>query len=147
VSGRTKKGADRDSPVVGHGSKFGRKKEAAIEALLTQRNVEEAARAAVIGKQTLIRWLKIPEFQADLLEARRTAVSQTNGRLQQASGAAASTLFKIMVDGSAPVSARVRAADSVLDRANEAIDREDVLVRLAALEQAAKLAKPPEETK
>jgi hypothetical protein len=130
--------------MLGHGSKFGRKKEAAIEALLTQRNVEEAARAAGIGKQTLIRWMKIPEFQADYQEARRTAVSQTNGRLQQASGAAASTLFKIMVDGNEPASARVRAADSVLDRANQAIDREDVLVRLAALEQAAKWAKPPE---
>jgi hypothetical protein len=133
--------------MLGHGSKFGRKKEAAIEALLTQRNLEEAARAAGIGIQTLIRWLKIPEFQADYQEARRTAVSQTNGRLQRASGAAASTLLKMMVDGNAPASARVRAADSVLDRANQAIDREDVQVRLAALEQAAKLAKPPEETK
>jgi len=132
--------------MKGHGSKFGRKKEAAIEALLTQRNVEEAARAAGIGTQTLIRWLKIPEFQADYLEARRTAVSQTNGRLQQASGAAASTLFKIMVDGNASDSARVRAADSVLDRANQAIDSEDVQVRLAALEQAAKQAKPAELT-
>ena len=72
------------------------------------------------------------------------AVSQTNGRLQQASGVAASTLFKIMTDGNASDSARVRAADSILDRANQAIDREDVLVRLAALEQAAKWAKPPE---
>ena len=143
MSGK-KKGTDKDSPTAGHGSKYGRKKEAAIEALLTQRNVEEAARAARIGKQTLLRWLKIPEFQADLLEARRMAVSQTNGRLQQASGVAASTLFKIMVDGNEPASARVRAADSILDRANQAIDREDVLVRLAALEQAAKWAKPPE---
>jgi hypothetical protein len=88
----------------------------------------------------------MPEFQADYQAARRTGVSQTNGRLQQASGAAASTLFKIMVDGSASASARVRAADSVLDRANQAIDREDVQVRLTALEQASKGAKPdPEE--
>jgi hypothetical protein len=36
----------RDLPMVGHGSKYRRKKEAAIEALLKQRNVEEAARAA-----------------------------------------------------------------------------------------------------
>jgi transposase-like protein len=128
--------------MKGHGSKYDRKREAAIEALLTQRNVEEAARTAGIGTQTLFRWLKMPEFQADYLEARRSAVSQTNGRLQQASGVAASTLFKIMVDGNAPPSARVRAADSVLDRANQAITSEDVLVRLAALEQASKGAKP-----
>ena len=47
-----------------HGSKFGREKEEAIAALLTPRNFEEAAGAAGIGTQTLIRWLKIPEFQA-----------------------------------------------------------------------------------
>jgi hypothetical protein len=35
--------------------------------LLTQRNVEEAARAAGIGAQTLNRWLKTPEFQAEIL--------------------------------------------------------------------------------
>jgi hypothetical protein len=50
--------------MVGHGSKFGRKKEEAITALLTQRNVEEAARAAGIGTQALTRRLKLPEFQA-----------------------------------------------------------------------------------
>lgn len=46
------------------GSKFTRKMEEAIAALLVQRNVEEAARAAGIGTQTLLRWLKIPEFQS-----------------------------------------------------------------------------------
>jgi transposase-like protein len=146
MSGRTKKGAGRDSPIVGHGSKFGRKKEAAIEALVTQRNIEEAARSVGIGKQTLLRWMKIPEFQADQQEARRAIVSQTNGRLQQASGVAASTLLKIMVDPIESASVRVRAADSVLDRANQAIESEDVQVRLAALEQAPKYA-PPEEIK
>jgi transposase-like protein len=131
--------------LTGHGSQFVRKKEAAIEALLTQRNVEEAARAAGIGTQTLVRWMKIPEFQAEYREARRAAVLQTNARLQQASGAAASTLLKIMVDPSAPASTRVRAADSVLDRAKYAIGIEDIEVRVAALEQAAKMAKPHEE--
>jgi hypothetical protein len=50
--------------TAGHGSQSDRKREAAIEALLTQRNVEEAAREAGIGKQTLVQWMKIPEFQA-----------------------------------------------------------------------------------
>ena len=38
--------------MAGHGEKFGRKKEEAIVALLTQRNVEEAARTAGIGTRT-----------------------------------------------------------------------------------------------
>jgi len=57
-----------DSQNTGHGSKFGRKKEDAIAALLTQRNVEEAARVAGIGTRTLIRWLKIPESTLPILK-------------------------------------------------------------------------------
>jgi hypothetical protein len=130
--------------MIGHGSKFGRKKDEAIAALLTQRNVEEAARVAGIGTQTLHRWLKMPEFQTAYREARRAAVSQANARMQQASSAAVSTLLKIMVDPSVPASTRVRAADRILDRARQAIEMEDIEVRLAALERAAELADAPE---
>jgi transposase-like protein len=44
--------------MAGHGTKFGHKKEEAIAALLTQRNLEEAARTAGIGTRTLLRWLQ-----------------------------------------------------------------------------------------
>jgi hypothetical protein len=50
--------------MAARSSILGRKQEDAIAALLTQRNVEEAARAAGIGVRTLLRWLKLPEFQA-----------------------------------------------------------------------------------
>jgi hypothetical protein len=120
------------------GSKFGREKEEAIAALLTQRNVEEAAGAAGIGTQTLIRWLKIPEFQAAYREARQAAVSESNARLQPASSAAVSALLKIMVDANAPALARVRASDRILERAKQGVENEDIEVRVAALEQTAR---------
>src|ERR1035437_432110 len=128
------------SHKVGHGTKFGRKKEEAIAALLTQRNVEEAARVTGIGTQTLYRWMKEPEFRAAYLEARRAAVAQSNARLQQASSAAVSTLLKIMVDGNTPASTRVRAADSSLDHAKQAFEIDDIQARLNALEQTVKPA-------
>jgi hypothetical protein len=127
--------------MTGHGAKFGRKQEEAIAALLTQRNVEEAAKSIGITSRTLIRWMQIPEFQNAYREARRAAFGQSIARLQQASTAAVSTLLKIMVDAGAPPSVRVRAAGSVLDHARQAIEIEDVEVRVAALEQAAELAK------
>jgi hypothetical protein len=46
-----------------------------------------------------------------------------------------------MVDANSPPSTRVRAADSILDHAKQAIEIEDVEVRVAALEQAAELSK------
>jgi len=127
--------------VTGHGAKFGRKKEEAIAALLTQRNVEEAARSIQIAPKTLLRWMEVPEFQKAYRDARRLAFGQSIARLQQASTAAVSTLLKIMVDPATPPSTRVRAADSVLDHAKQAIEIEDVEVRVAALEQAAELSK------
>jgi len=122
--------------MTGHGAKFRRKKEEAIIALLTQRNVEEAARSIGVAHKTLLRWMKEPEFAEAYRAARRQAYSQSIARLQQAAGAAASTLLKLMVDASSPPSCRLRAADSVLNRASKAIEIEDIEARLAALEQA-----------
>jgi hypothetical protein len=48
--------------MTGHGAKFDRKKEEAIAALLTHRNIEEAANAVRISGKTLLRWMKEPEF-------------------------------------------------------------------------------------
>ena len=127
----------------GHGSKFTRKMEAAIVALMTHRNTEEAARAVGIGATTLRRWLKDPEFDGEYRKARRAAFSQSIARLQQASGAAASTLLKIMVDPNAPTACCVRAADHVLDHATRGMEIEDILVRVSELERTHGLSKSP----
>src|ERR1700719_1346639 len=50
--------------MLGHGAKFGHKKEQAIAALLSHRNVEAAARAVGISSNTLLRWTKEPEVDA-----------------------------------------------------------------------------------
>ena len=125
--------------MVGPGSKFTRKKEEAIAALLTQRNVEEAAKTAGIAPQTLLRWLKLPDFQTEYRDARRAAFGQSIARLQQGSTAAVTVLLKVMVDPATPPSTKVRAADSILDHAAKAIEIEDIEVRVADLERAAKL--------
>ena len=127
--------------MKGHGSKFDRKHEEAIAALLTQRNVEDAARAVGIGISTLLRWMKEPEFEAAYREARRAAFGQSVARLQQGSSAAASTLLKVMIDPSTPPSTKVRAADSVLGHSAKAIEIEDIDARLTELERTAETTK------
>jgi hypothetical protein len=127
--------------MAARSSTLGRKQEDAIAALLTQRNIEEAARTAGIGARTLLRWLKLPEFQNAYREARREAFGQAIARLQQGTSAAATTLLKIMIDASTPASVRVRAADSIFNHAAKAIEIEDIEARLSELERAAEASR------
>jgi hypothetical protein len=137
----TPTGGSEGQQMAGSTAKLGRKQEEAILALLSQRSIEEAARVAGIGPRTLYRWTKEPEFDAAYREARRTAFRQSVARLQQASGAAVSTLLKTMVDPATPPATKVRAADSVLGHSAKAIELEDIEARVAELERATESSK------
>jgi transposase-like protein len=127
--------------MKGHGTKFGRKKEEAIAALLTQRNIEEAAKTVGIAPNTLLSWLKVPEFQASYREARRAAFGQAVARLQQGTSAAATTLLKTLVDPGTPASVKVRAAEAIFNQAGKAIEIEDIEARVSELERVAEAQK------
>jgi len=123
--------------MKGHGTKFARKKEAAIAALLSHRTLEEAARAVGVSPNTLLRWQQDLEFDTAFRKARRAAFGQTTARLQQGSSAAATILMKLMLDANTPASTRVRAAEIIVNHAAKAIEIEDIEARVAALEASA----------
>ena len=127
--------------MTGHGAKFERKMEEAIAALLTQRNLDEAARSVGIAPKTLLRWLQQPEFQIAYREARRAAFGQAVARLQQGTSAAATTLLKLLIDPATPASVKVRAAEAIFHHSVKAIEIEDIEARVSELERAAKLPK------
>ena len=104
--------------------------------MLSHRSIEEAARAIDVSPTTLIKWMKLPEFRAEYRAARREAFGQATSRLQQATGAAATTFLKLMVDPGVPPAVRLRAADCVFNHSAKAIELEDIEVRVAALEAA-----------
>jgi hypothetical protein len=128
--------------MTGHGSKFGRRKEQAIASLLTNRSMEDAAKAAGISSTTLKRWLQLPEFKAAYLEARREVVRQANARIQQCSGAAASVLVRLMADPATPASVRARTALAILECANQSLELEDIEGRIARLEESEERERP-----
>jgi transposase-like protein len=127
------------SPTVGHSAKFNRKKEEAIVQLLTQRSVDEAARVTGVRTQTLYRWIWDPQFEAAYQAAKRAAFGQASARLQQASGAAVSTILQILRDSMTPASIRVRAAALALSYAKAATE-EDIVARLSELGYATETA-------
>src|SRR3954464_8830585 len=99
--------------------------------------MEEAAKTVGVTTRTLIRWMKLPEFQKAYREARRAAFQQSIARLQQGTSAAASTLIKLLIDPNTPASVKARVADSIFNHAAKAIEIEDIEARVAALEAAA----------
>jgi hypothetical protein len=110
--------------------------EAAVTGLLTQKNLEEAARYADISVATLLRWQKLPEFKKAYRAAQRVVHGQSMARLHQATGAAVSTVLKIMFDPDTPASTKVRAAATVLGLSSKSLEEEDIDTRLADLEAA-----------
>jgi hypothetical protein len=121
-------------------TKFNRKQEQAIAALLSSRSVDEAAKSIGLSPNTLLRWLEIPEFRAQHLAARREAVRQAVARLQPATGIATLTILKLMTDPNVLAALRLRAADCMMEHAFKGIELEDIEMRVAELERAADTA-------
>ena len=120
--------------MKGHGTKYPRKREQTILALLTQPSIAEAAKTAGISEATLWRWLKDEEFSKSYREAKRRAVEQAVSRLQQLSGEASDTLGHVMASPVVRANTRVTAARVVLEMAVKAVETEDLAARIEKLE-------------
>jgi len=125
----------------GHVNKFRRKKEAALTALLSGKSQVEAAQAVGVDPSTMKRWVQLPEFQSEFLQLRRDAMSQANVRIQHNAAALVSLALKLVSEAATPASVKAHLVLGLLDRGNQSVDRDDILVRLEALERAAEEAK------
>ncbi|NIN91585.1 hypothetical protein GTO36_01020 [bacterium] len=121
--------------MKGHGSKFPRKKQEAIAALLTQPTIKEAAKSAGVGEKTLWRWLQNEEFRESYCDAKRRVVEEGISRLQQVCGEAVETLKEIMRDQEKPPSSRVTASRIILEMAVKALEVQDLTSRVEKLEK------------
>lgn len=115
---------------------LGPQQEQAILALLAEPSVSKAAQACGVPERTLYRWMDEAVFSRAYHDARRKGFSHGIGLVHRYAPVAVQTLAKIMVDERAPCSARVAAALGLLKVGREAIEQDDMLVRLVALEQS-----------
>ncbi len=111
------------------------KQEAALVALLAHGTIEAAYVAAGVSKATMWRFLQLPEFQTRYKAARRELVDAALARLQRDATVAARVLCEIAEDRTAPASARVTAAKTILDQSIGAIERDEILERIERLEE------------
>ncbi len=119
------------------------KQDKALVALLSEPTISAAAKKAGIGERTLHTWLGEVDFAEAYRTARRQAVRQAIGRLQQVSSKAVDALLDVIDSEStpAPPAVRVSAAFKILDLAMKATELEDLAARIEALEQQVR-AKP-----
>jgi transposase-like protein len=122
--------------MSGHGEKKSRKLQIFMTALLGAGTVEAAARVAGISPATARRWLEQEDFQAEFKRLQNEITGQFIVHLKSCMGEALEVLRDIMNDVVNPASARVTAARTVLDNAFKALETEDVLSRIEALEAA-----------
>ena len=108
----------------------------AIPALMSARNVADAAKAANVAERTLYRWLGDPTFRLRLNEAEGEAIDTATRRLLQLQDPAVDALGAILKDPDTTPTVRLRAATAVLDYLIRLRELRNVEARLLALEAA-----------
>jgi len=111
------------------------RQEKAIASLLSEATIAAAADRAKVSEPTLRRWLKLDVFSHAYQRARQESYRETLRLLRRAANAAISVLAKIMQDNEAPKTARIRAAEVILEHDRKGVVEEDLLVRVQALEE------------
>lgn len=125
----------RVSPPRG-GATQARKAEAAIAALLDGGTIAQAAKKAGIGHRTLHEWLAAPWFATQYAAAKKRALDGTIRNLRAIGTATVQGLYRIACDEKATHIARVSAGRTILDALLRAVELEDVMARIDALEEA-----------
>lgn len=90
-----------------------------IAALLSRPTIRDAAAAAGVSESTVYRRLRDSGFRRELKEQRLRVYSHALQRLQVAAEGAVDVLEDVMRDAKAPLSARIKCAVHVLERADK----------------------------
>lgn len=110
------------------------KRARALAALMTHPNVRSAAEACGVGERTLHRWLRDPEFAAQLAQVESELVDAAARRLLALTDDAIRSLAQLLV-GSEDDSVRLRAAVAVLDQTARWREATAIERRLSILEK------------
>ena len=121
------------------GQKLNAKQERALVALLRRGEVRAAAAEAGVGETSLWRWLQEEGFQSAYRAPRRQLVESAFAQLQADCSTAARVLREVAEDTDAPASARVSAARAILEQSAQAVEQEELIERVEALEKQAEV--------
>jgi hypothetical protein len=105
----------------------------AIPYLLASPSIEEGCKRARVGKATVYGWLKQESFREELNRRRKEVVNLAFETVKANVTKAAETLVKHL--GSEKETISLRAAESIIEFAQRAIEAEELERRIGALEK------------
>jgi AcrR family transcriptional regulator len=111
-----------------------RNQKRAIPALLQTSTVADAARVCGLSERTLWRYLNDEEFNEALRKRQDDVIRSTTAALVGLSSDANSVLRDLMMDKQVSASVRARVALGIKRLVHEAVELQDVVSRLEALE-------------
>jgi hypothetical protein len=129
---------DQDSDS-GRISKKRLQRERLVLAHFEHSSMAKAAASCGMSYVTAWRISQTQEFQKEYREARRQSMMQASARAQHASGAAVSTLMKVMVEPRSSDGNKIRAAESLLRYGQSGLLSEDIEARVKLLEREREL--------
>lgn len=106
----------------------------AIAALLSERDITGAARAARVGRRSLVRWLSEPSFRGALIKAEGEAIDQATRRLVGFQDSAVGKLGSLITSGGSEY-IQLKAAQSVVDYLLKLRELRNLESRIHALEE------------
>jgi len=112
------------------------RKQVGLDALITHSSIRKAATASGIAEKTLRRWHDDPVFAAELTERRREISASLMRSVVNKAESASDVLCEIMNNKTISPFARLQAAQHLLAHAFRAVEINDVLARITALEVA-----------
>jgi hypothetical protein len=113
----------------------------AVQFLLTEKTIKDAAAKAGVGESTLRRWIVEPTFAATYKAALAHVYEGGLSLLQSSIESGVKTLREICEDAAAPHQVRVSAAKSLVEFSLKARDQSDTQERLKAVEEYIDLKK------
>lgn len=110
----------------------------AIRVLLTRGSVSQAVRSTGISRATFYRYLEDENFRAVLRHHTRAILDSTTRNLVMAAEDCVNLLTSVVNNPDAPLSLRLRAADSVMTHLVRLVALSDMESRIAAIEEIEK---------
>ena len=121
------------------------KRARALAALMTSATVKSAAALSGVGERTLHRWLRDPEFAAQLAEVEAELVDAAARRLLSLTDDAIRSLAQLSA-GAEDDGVRLRTAVAILDQAARWRESASIEKRVVALEQGVQDGKTIDKT-